>query len=140
MNITLLVIFVAVVGGLVGLRAYRRRTAPKSKGHARSENRSQAEQWGVRIAVASKERACPQVRPLLGKEFTMADRPKLPLHDCPYPRQCECRFIPLIDRRKEERRSGEDRREAKRFEKDKPDRRSGKDRRKGRVDWDTHGH
>ena len=142
MSLTLLFVCVAIVGGLVGLRVYRRRTAPKSAVHARnrtSESRSQADQWGVRIAAASKERACPQVRPLLGKEFPIADKPYLPLHDCPYPRQCECRFIPLIDRRKQERRSGEDRREAKRFDKDKADRRSGKDRRKGGVDWDTHG-
>jgi hypothetical protein len=137
MNITLLVIGVAIVAGLVGLLAYRRATAPKSVGQAKGEIRNQAEQWGVRIA-ASRERACPQVRPLLGKEFAMADKPRLPIRDCPYPQQCECRFIPLIDRRKEERRSGEDRRDAKRFEKDKPDRRSGNDRRKGGVDWDTH--
>ena len=144
MNITLLVICVAIVGGLVGLWAYRRATAPKTTTLAksdhrsqRSDNKTQAGQWGVRIAAASKERVCPPVRSMLGKEFSMADKPHLPLRDCPYPQQCECRYVALIDRRKQERRSGTDRRDALRLEKDKPDRRSGKDRRKG-VDWDTH--
>ena len=141
---TLLVISIAIVAGLAGLWAYRRSTAaPRSRAHGRSDDKvaskAQAEQFGVRIAAASKERACPQVRPLLGKEFLMADRPNLPLHNCPYPQQCECRYIPLMDRRKGERRSGQERRELKRFEKDRPDRRSGTDRRKTGVDWDTHG-
>jgi hypothetical protein len=135
--ITLLVIGVAIALGLLGLWAYRRSTAPKSTNSRTGKGRSQAEQWGVRIATAAKQRACPQVRPLLGKEFAMAERPLLPLHNCPFRHRCECRYVPLLDKRKHQRRSGKERREAQRFEQDKPPRRSGKDRRKHEVDWDS---
>lgn len=136
--ITLLVIGVAIALGLLGLWAYHRSTAPKGTNSAKGKPRNQAEQWGVRIAAPAKERACSQVRPLLGKEFAMAERPLLPLPDCPYRHRCECRYVPLLDKRKAERRSGKERREAQRFEQDKPPRRSGKDRRKIEVDWDSH--
>jgi hypothetical protein len=134
---TLLVICIAIAAGVLGLWAYRRSTAPKGAGSGKSKSRDQAEQWGVRIA-ATKERACPVVRPFLGKEFPMAEKPVLPLRNCPFPHQCECRYIPLLNKRKHQRRSGKERRQAQRFEQDQPPRRSGKDRRKIDVDWDSH--
>jgi hypothetical protein len=136
--ITLLVIGVAIALGLLGLRAYLRSTAPKGTHGAQGKARNQAEQWGVRIAAPAKERACSHVRPLLGKEFPMTEKPLLPLRNCPFRHRCECRYIPLMDKRKDQRRSGKERREAQRFEQDNPPRRSGEDRRKIEVDWDTH--
>ena len=95
-----------------------------------------AEQWGVRIAAPAKAQTCPQVRGLLGKEFPLENKPSVPVKDCPYPRECQCHYVKLFDRRKDERRAGKERRAAQRFEKGQRDRRSGKDRRKNRdVDW-----
>jgi hypothetical protein len=89
---------------------------------------------GVRISAPAPERACPQVRGILGREFPISEKPPLPLLGCPFPQQCECGYIKLFHRRKGERRAGHDRRlEGQRFE-DKTPRRSGKDRRK-KVDW-----
>ena len=128
--IALLVIGIAIAGGLLGYRSYRRKTAPKNP--RKRESSSKAEQWGVRIA-AEKEKTCPPVRSFLGREYPMAERPRLPLADCPYPHRCECRYVPLMDRRKAQRRLGVDRRGAQRFE---TERRSGKDRRKD-LDWEA---
>jgi hypothetical protein len=148
---TLIIVLVAIVAGAIGLWAYRRSAArpvlqnePSEAGHAvqghavhvKSKSKDQVEQWGVRISSPAKEKACPQARQILGKEFPIADKPQLPLPDCPYPRQCECHYTKLFDRRKGERRSGEERRQdGQRFE--AHIRRSGKDRRKGKsgVDW-----
>src|SRR5215831_17458954 len=127
----LLVIGIAIAGAVFGFRTYRRKTAPK--GPEKRESSSKAEQWGVRIAAADKQKTCPPVRSFLGKEFAMAQRPRLPLADCPYPHRCECRYVPLMDRRKDQRRAGLDRRGAQRFE---LERRTGKDRRKD-VDWEV---
>ena len=129
--IALLFIGIAIAGGLLGFRSYRRKTAPKSP--RKRESSGKAEQWGVRIAAADKQKTCPPVRSFLGKEYDMAHRPRLPLADCPYPHRCECRYVPLMDRRKDQRRAGVDRRGAQRFEQE---RRSGKDRRKD-LDWEA---
>jgi hypothetical protein len=159
---TLIVIVVAIVAALLGLWAYRRSTKPTStkptstkptstkptstkststkptsarNGTNKASN--QAEQWGVRIAAPARERACPQAQELLGKEFPLGKKPALPLLDCPYPHQCECRYIKLFDRRRLERRSDQERRQGgQRFEVGNTPRRSGADRRKkGDIDW-----
>ena len=143
---TLIVVIVAIVAALLGLWAYRRSTKPTSTkptsakstsaGNEKSKAGNQAEQWGVRISAPAKERACPQAQALLGKEFPIGKKPPLPLPDCPYSHQCECRYIKLFDRRRQERRSEQERREGgQRFEVDNPPRRSGADRRKGDIDW-----
>ena len=164
---TLIVIIVAFVAALLGLWAYRRSTKPTSTTptstkptstkptsakptsakptstqltNTRNENNkasNQAEQWGVRISAPAKERACPQVQPLLGKEFPLGNKPSLPLPDCPYSHQCECRYIKLFDRRRLERRLDQERRQGgQRFEVGNTPRRSGADRRKkGDIDW-----
>jgi hypothetical protein len=132
----LIVVFVAIVAALLGLWAYRRSATPKAARSGENEARKQVKQWGVRISAPVKERACPQVRELLGKEFPIGEKPQLPLPDCPFPHQCECRYVKLFDRRREERRSGQEQRQAgHRFEKDNLPRRSGKDRRKKNIDW-----
>jgi hypothetical protein len=130
-----IVVFVAIVAALLGLRAYRRSATPKAPPTVKNEANNQAEPWGVRISAPAKERACPQARERFGKEFRMDEKPRLPLPDCPFPHQCECTYVKLFDRRKKERRSGQEQRQGgHRFEKDNPPRRSGKNRRKN-VDW-----
>jgi FtsZ-interacting cell division protein ZipA len=148
---TLIIVFVAIVAALLGLWAYRRSTKPTSTKptstkptstkptsarNEKSKASNQAEQWGVRISAPAKERTCPQAQEILGKEFPIGKKPPLPLPDCPYPHQCECRYIKLFDRRRQERRSDQERREGgQRFEVDNPPRRSGADRRKSDIDW-----
>jgi hypothetical protein len=134
---TLIIVFVvAIVAALLGLWAYRRTPTPKAPRSGKNEVSDEAEQWGVRISAPDDKRACPQVRQCLDKEYPIGERPQLPLPDCPFPRQCECRYIKLFERRKEERRSGQELRvKGHRFEKDNPPRRSGKDRRRKNVDW-----
>jgi hypothetical protein len=142
-SITLIVVFAGIVAGVAALWMYRRRSAspaaqstPNGRAAVQAKPPPKAEQWGVRISIAHKEKACPQVRGFLGKEFPLANKPTLPVKDCPFPQQCECQYVKLFDRRKEERRSGKERRKALRVDKDHQDRRSGNDRRKGRsLDW-----
>jgi hypothetical protein len=163
-SIVLIVVLVGIAVGVAALLIYRQRSIaqqnianvlgthkhahkePSQKNHAAQKNhsaqknhpaqKSQVEQWGVRVAASAKAQTCPQARGLLGKEFPLSNKPPLPVKDCPFPAQCECHYIKLFDRRKEERRSGKERRQAQRFEKGHHDRRSGKDRRKNRdVDW-----
>jgi hypothetical protein len=146
MGVTMTIVFIAIVAGAIGLWAYRRSAArpvnqdgPSETGHAvhvKTKARDQVEQWGVRISAPAKEKACPKAREILGKEFSIGDKPQLPLPDCPYPHQCACYYAKLFDRRKGERRSGQERRQdGQRFE--SHSRRSGKDRRqkKSNIDW-----
>ncbi len=142
-SITLIVVFAGIVAGVAGLWFYRRRQMAPARHHppdaqpaAHAKPPKKTEQWGVRVAVADKDRACPQVRGLLGREFAIADKPSLPVKECPFPHRCECHYVKLFDRRKEERRSGKERRKALRIEAGHQDRRTGKDRRKGKsLDW-----
>jgi hypothetical protein len=133
----LIVVSVAIVAALLGRWAYRRFATPEAARSGKNEARNQAEQWGIRISAPAKERACPTVRELLGKEFPIDEEPRLPLPSCPFPHQCECSYTKVFDRRREEQRSGQERREARqRFEKDKRPRRCGKDRRKDMdINW-----
>jgi hypothetical protein len=143
MGITLIVVFAGIVAGATALWIYRRRTtapaarhSPNGRAAAQATPPKKVEQWGVRIAVSNKDKACPQVRGFLGKEFAKDKKPSLPVKDCPFPQQCECHYVKLFDRRKEERRSGKERRKALRVEDGHQDRRTGKDRRKGKsLDW-----
>jgi hypothetical protein len=134
---TLVIVVAAIVVGLTVLWIYRRRSArPKrSAGEKSAPKKNQAEQWGVRIAAPARERACPQVRDLLGREFELAKKPSLPVPDCPFAHDCQCHYVKLFDRRRRERRSNQDRRQAQRFDKDSVPRRAGRDRRKGQVEW-----
>ena len=138
-SFALVVVLFGVVAGVTALMLYRRRSAARPKktdGEHAVHKEAKAAQWGVRIAAPHKDKVCPQVRPILGKEFPLPDRPQLPVKGCPFTTHCECHYLKLFDRRKEERRSGKERREIKRFEQGQRDRRSGKDRRKNRdVDW-----
>ena len=124
-----------MVGGWIGLRAYRRASTRMPSRNKEVEHGNEAEQWGVRVSAPAREQACPKAQKLLGKEFPISQKPQLPLSDCPYPRECECRYTKLFDRRREERRSGEERRQDQRFDAANTPRRSGKDRRKNKIDW-----
>jgi hypothetical protein len=138
-SIGLFVLLVATGAALAGLWAYSRQPE-MSRSARRTEPGEQIAQWGVRIAAATGTRACPRAQILLGKEFPVDDRPRLPLPDCPYPQQCECGYIKLFERRHHGRRSQEDPREVVRFEGSKPPRRSGKDRRKTPDIYDATAH
>jgi len=140
LTINLLILLAATAAALAGLWAYSRRAEISGSAGKRSEPGHQVEQWGVRIAAASRTRACPRAQMLVGKEFALAERPRLPLPDCPYPQQCECRYVKLFERRHHARRSEEDPREIVRFEDGKPARRSGKDRRKTPDIYEANGH
>jgi hypothetical protein len=141
----LIIIIAALAAGSVGLWAYLRSSAQPHIRNARNgakpvangkvEHKNQAEQWGVRIAAPVKEKACPEARKIIGKEFPLDQKPSLPLPHCPYPHQCACYYTKLFDRRKAERRSGEERRKEGRI--DSKDRRAGRDRRKKKsdIDW-----
>jgi hypothetical protein len=137
MSIWVLAIFgvVVVAAALLGFRAWRRSSA-----HADGPEDSTphpAIQWGVRICAPAGRPACPQVRAIDGKEFTLSEKPQLPLPDCPFPHQCECTYLKLFDRRHADRRDRHDRRaKGQRFEPDKTPRRKGRDRRKkSDIDW-----
>jgi hypothetical protein len=131
----LIAVFVAAVAALLGWRVYGRSPRLTGAPNGPSKTGERAEQWGVRIHVPAKERACPSAQEIHGKEFSLDAKPQLPLSHCPFPHQCQCGYVILFDRRKEDRRSGRERRLAGlRLEPDKPPRRSGKDRRK-RIDW-----
>jgi hypothetical protein len=136
----LIVLAVAIVAALLGLWVYRRPAKATSARSVKSKAANHSEQWGVRISAPARDRACPQAQELLGKEFPMNKKPPLPVPDCPYSHQCECHYVRLFDRRRHERRSDQDRRQAQRFEKDNPPRRSGKDRRQSQIDWGSRGH
>ena len=84
MSTFFIVVVVTIVAALLGLWAYRRATTPASAPSGKSKIGNQGEQWGVRIAAPAPERACPQVREMLGKEFPISEKPPLPLLDCPF--------------------------------------------------------
>jgi len=88
--------------------------------------------WGIEMG----QPGCEAAQAILGKQFTFAEAPQLPLEGCSSA-MCTCQFKGLQNKRTRRRRKLEDRRVEVRFEKDKPDRRSRKDRRRGDK-WDDH--
>lgn len=88
--------------------------------------------WGVEIG----QPGCEAAQELLGRQFTFADAPELPLAGCDRA-MCTCQFKGLMERRKEPRRKHEDRRTDVRFEEGKTDRRSPKNRRRS-DSWNDH--
>lgn len=92
--------------------------------------------WGVKVSARNLDKTCPNARKIINTSFPIAKAPSLPLSNCPYPHECTCFFINLAERRKAERRAGEERREHLRFETEKQQRRSGRDRRKRNHNWD----
>ena len=87
--------------------------------------------WGASITQAG----CEAARELVGHEFSFEHAPELPVEGCSEA-ICTCRIQGLTSRRKQHRRTHDDRREAVRFDKSGSDRRSRKDRRSG--NWDDH--
>jgi hypothetical protein len=131
----LAVVGVVVVAVLLGYWFWQRSNA-RADAPEDSPQRP-AIQWGVRICAPAGRPACPKARAIDGKEFTLSEKPQLPLPDCPFPHQCECTYVKLFDQRQGERRGRHDRRvKGQRFEPDKTPRRKGRDRRKkGDIDW-----
>ena len=91
--------------------------------------------WGVKISTRDMGKACPEARKILDQSFPIGKAPSLPLPKCPYPRECMCFFLRLEERRKGERRSGNERRKDVRFEPGQQ-RRAGHDRRRKTPEWD----
>ena len=88
--------------------------------------------WGVEIG----QPGCEAAQALIGRQFTFTDAPELPLEGCNRA-ICTCQFKGLLERRKEPRRTHEDRRTDIRFDEGKTDRRSPKNRRRS-DSWSDH--
>jgi hypothetical protein len=88
----------------------------------------------VKLSIPVSASACERARRLAGRTLEVADAPKLPLRDCGR-MDCQCRYSPVVDRRRKGRRDKQDRREDIRFEK-KSTRRDAPDRRKRNNTWD----
>jgi hypothetical protein len=131
----LAIVGVVVVAAAVGYWVWQRSSAPADVPEDPAQR--PAIQWGVRICAPAGRPVCPHGRAIDGKEFTLSEKPQLPLPDCPFPQQCECTYLKLFDRRQGERRDRHDRRaKGQRFEPDKTPRRKGRDRRKkSDIDW-----
>jgi len=149
--VVLLIIIIIVVAGLLWvMRSQRTRVrsrrqlreeyaARKAQGQAAAARPGGLDKlqasgmfWGVEIA----QPGCEAAQQLLGKQFTFATAPELPLKDCSLS-VCTCQFTGLRERRNEHRRKHEDRRNEIRFDKDKPERRSPKNRRRS-DSWNDH--
>lgn len=152
-KIVVLLLIVAVIGGLVWLlagggsrktaRISRRDSARPGSGtritSQLSPGASQLEKmrenpvfWGVIL----ENPGCEAAMQLVEKDFPLADAPELPLPGCDAV-QCNCSWKGLIERRHTARRMHHDRRDGVRFdEKEKTDRRSHKDRRKSDSTWE----
>ena len=130
----------AIVGVVViaaALGDWTRRRSTVHAGGPTGSTPGHEVQWGVRICAPEGRHACPHAREIDGKEFPLAEKPPLPLPDCPFPHQCECTYMKLFDRRDGDRRGPHDRRaKGQRFEPDKTPRRKGRDRRKNSdINW-----
>jgi hypothetical protein len=91
--------------------------------------------WGVKLAVSESGVCCEAMRAIEGQCCAIDRAPPLPLSDCDL-KICQCRYDYLPERRaNRERRSGEDRRGAIRFDAPGSDRRSGEDRRASSDPW-----
>jgi len=144
--IVLLIIIVVVVAIIWMLRGQGSRVRKRSEPAARkSESQTAAAKpggidklrasgmfWGVEIG----QPGCEAAQELLGRQFTFAAAPELPLAGCDRS-MCTCQFRGLMERRKELRRKHEDRRTDVRFEEGKTDRRSPKNRRRS-DSWNDH--
>ena len=74
-SVALIVVLVGIVAGVAGLWVYRRQSAPKGRPEGPADERrvgqrNQVGQWGVRIAAPVRERACPQVSDLIGRNLS----------------------------------------------------------------------
>ncbi len=84
--------------------------------------------WCVKVEVPASGVYCRAIEKLQQHAFSASDPPPLPVPDCDI-RLCHCRHVFLPEKRAGvDRRSGEDRRQAIRFD-TKPNRRTGRDRR-----------
>jgi hypothetical protein len=88
--------------------------------------------WGVEIGTPG----CEAARDLMGNQYTFDEAPELPLPACSSA-ICTCQFNGLRDNRERARRSGNDRRDDIRFDKDRPERRKRRGRRRSDR-WNDH--
>jgi hypothetical protein len=152
-KVIVLLLIVAVIGGLVWLMAGGSRKLVRHQGSHPSKNRSgtrttsrlppgasQLEKlrenrlfWGVSL----ENPGCDAAMKIFEKGIPLAEAPELPLPGCDAV-QCTCTWKGLTERRHTTRRTQHDRRDDVRFDEDskKTDRRSHKDRRKGDATWE----
>jgi hypothetical protein len=132
-NSLLLFAIVAIVAfillALPGLgRGKRQRSNSKSNGLGKL--RRTGNYWGVTI----KRGKCAAIRQTTGRQFTFDEAPMLPIAGCKALR-CSCTYQGLRERRRQQRRTANDRRDAVRFDAQHPERRSGRERRRGHANW-----
>jgi len=150
-SIIVLFIIIIVIAAIIWLLRSQR-TRVRSRRQLRNEHASRKSQgqasaakpggldklqasgifWGVEIG----QPGCEAAHELLGRQFTFAEAPQLPLEGCSSS-VCTCQFKGLKERRTQARRKNTDRRNEVRFDKGKSERRSPKNRRRS-DSWNDH--
>jgi len=125
--VTVIAIGILVVMGLSGTRRWTRRHDKSGDLH---KLRGSGHYWGVRIQPGN----CAAIRHFAGRRFTFEEAPVLPLPGCKAWR-CSCTYIGVPERRREERRTRKDRRNAVRFDEEHAERRSIRERRRQHKAW-----
>lgn len=124
------IIAITILAAIV-LPGTRRWTGIRDKGGELQKLRRSGHYWGVRIQPGS----CAAIRHFAGRRFSFEEAPNLPLAGCKAWR-CSCAYIGLPERRREERRTRKDRRDAVRFDDEHAERRSIRGRRRHQhKDW-----
>jgi len=129
---SLLVVTVIAIGILfmMGLSGTSRWTRRHDKSGDLHKLRGSGHYWGVRIQPGN----CATIRHFAGRRFTFEEAPVLPLPGCKAWR-CSCTYIGVPERRREERRTRKDRRNAVRFDEEHAERRSIRERRRQHKAW-----
>jgi hypothetical protein len=126
-NIIMIVslIAIAILAAIV-LTGIRRGTGSRDKSGELNKLRRSGSFWGVRIQPGK----CASIRPFAGRRFTFEEAPDLPLPGCKAWR-CSCTYIGVPERRRNERRTHNDRRDVVRIDDEHIERRSFRGRRRG---------
>jgi hypothetical protein len=123
------IIAITILAAIV-LPGIRRGTGTRDKGGGLQKLRRSGHYWGVRIQPGN----CAAIRHFAGRRFTFEEAPNLPLPGCKAWR-CSCTYVGLPERRREERRTRKDRRDAVRVDDEHAERRSIRERRRQHKDW-----
>jgi hypothetical protein len=123
------IIVIAILAAIV-LTGTRRWAGKRDKSGELQKLRRSGHYWGVRIQPGK----CAAIRHFAGRRFTFEEAPNLPLPGCKAWR-CSCTYIGVPERRREERRTHKDRRDAVRFDEEHAERRAILGRRRQHKDW-----
>lgn len=133
LSLAILAMAIVVVWFVVVWFMRRRRSKQARTRAERKESHQRF--WGVRVIGTEPAPTCAAMRCTDGRGYRLERVPTLPLPDCDL-QICRCRFEYLPERRTcSERRRGQDRRTAIRFDTDRSDRRTGLDRRSANDAW-----